>query len=310
MKCRVCGNPANISLRAYNTALCESDFRSFLEKRVHTTITKYRLINPGEKPIIAVSGGKDSLALWSMLNKLGFEADGMYVNLAIGDYSETSLKKIKQMVDIIGRKVYIFSLGNTFNKGIEELSKIIRRTPCSACGMIKRYVMNKVCMDKGYTVLVTGHNLDDEAAALMGNFLYWKEDYLWKKNISLDPTEGHLSKKVKPLFLCSEREVAAYAIMSGIDYIYDECPYSRNASSILYKQTLNRIEERSPGTKLMFVKGYLKRARDVKVQNDQAGFCSICGYPSFSETCNFCKTFERFGIATDIRFDEYGPADS
>jgi tRNA-5-methyluridine54 2-sulfurtransferase len=264
MKCRVCGKPANISLSAYHTALCAEDFTAFIEKRVLTTINKYSLMNDGDTPVVAVSGGKDSLALWHIMNKLGFPADGIYIDLGIENYSDRSLLKIKKMADVLKRKVFIFRFRDMLGKGIEELAKILRRMPCSACGMIKRYVMNKVCLDHGYSVLMTGHNLDDEASALLGNVLYWKDEYLWKKDVLLEGREGRLSRKAKPLFLCSEREMAAYAIINRIDYIYEECPFSIGAKSLLYKGILNKLEELSPATKIGFIKGYLRMTKKIK----------------------------------------------
>jgi tRNA(Ile)-lysidine synthase TilS/MesJ len=66
--------------------------------------------------------------------------------------------------------------------------------------VVKRYLMNRACVDGGYTVLATGHNLDDEASALLGNLLYWKEEYLYKKGIVLESRGTRLAKKVKPFF--------------------------------------------------------------------------------------------------------------
>jgi tRNA-5-methyluridine54 2-sulfurtransferase len=310
MKCRVCGKPANISLKSYSTALCSEDFTSFFEKRVLTTINKYKLIQEGDKPIIAVSGGKDSLALWHIVNKLGFAVDGIYVDLGIEGYSDVSFSKIKAVADRIGRKVFVFPVRDILGEDIKELSKVLRRVPCSACGMIKRYVMNRICMDEGYNVLMTGHNLDDEASALLGNVLYWKDEYLWKKDVVLEAREGHLSKKVKPLFLCSERESAAYAIIAGIDYVYDECPFSVGAKSLVYKGILNKLEESSPATKIAFVKGYLKIAKDMrtgegKKRRDEDGSCQVCGYPAYGDRCSMCRLMEKMGITKAVRFDVY-----
>ncbi len=310
MKCRVCGQPASINLRSYKSALCDSDFISFFEKRVRTTIQKYRLITEGDVPVVAVSGGKDSLSLWHLMNKLGIASDGVYVDLGIKGYSDRSLDKIRKAALALGRKVFVFRIETVLDKGIDGLAKTMRRVPCSACGMIKRYIMNKVCMDKGYNVLFTGHNLDDEAAALLGNILYWKKEYLWKKDVVLEAKEGHLSRKAKPLFLCSEREVAAYAIMNGIDYVYEECPFSIDAKSLTYKGIINKLEESSPGTKLMFVKGYLKTLKDLRSAGEETRetkYCMNCGYPTYGEKCSFCRTLERFGIQYTVKFDEYGP---
>lgn len=309
MKCRVCGSQANIRLSSYNTALCNTDFISFFERRVNRTIQKYKLIEAKDAPLVAVSGGKDSLSLWFLLNLAGVAADGIYIDLGIGEYSRTSFEKSKRLAERLGRKLYRFSFPNLFEKGIGELSRMMKRPPCSLCGVVKRYLMNRACVDGGYTVLATGHNLDDEASALLGNLLYWKEEYLYRKGIALEGRGEYLAKKVKPFFLCSEREVAAYAILRGIDYIYEECPYSEDAKSLLYKSLLNKVEEVSPATKIRFIKGYMERAKEEEARTEP-GRCSLCGYPSYADVCNFCRLFERFGTAEELKVELYEPARS
>ena len=307
MKCRTCGKEANIRLSAYNTALCADDFLIFLERRVTRAIQKYNLIDKADSPLVAVSGGKDSLSLWYILNNAGFPADGIYIDLGIDEYSRVSFEKAKLMADRLGRRIYRFSLPALFQKGIGDLSKAMRRAPCSLCGVLKRYLMNRACVDCGYTVLATGHNLDDEASALFGNLLYWKEAYLYKKSIALEGKGDYLAKKIKPFFLCSEREVAAYAILRRIDYVYEECPYSVGAKTLLYKELLNKIEITSPATKIRFVKGYLDRVKEQEARPDPRR-CTRCGYPSYTETCNVCRLFERFGTGEAIHIEQYEPA--
>ncbi len=306
MKCRICGKQAIVRLPAYNTAFCSDDFITFFEKRVSDTIRKYDLIGAQEKLLIAVSGGKDSLSLWHLLTRLGLKADGFYVDLGIAGYSDVSFQKARQMAAVLRRRLYSFSIDRTFSKGINDLSRLFRRPACSLCGTIKRYVMNRACADHGYTILATGHNLDDEASALLGNILHWKEEYLWKKGVSLEGDGTHLAKKVKPFFLCSEKEVATYALLNGIDYIYDECPYSVGAKTLLYKNLLNRVEEESPATKIAFVKGYLKRTKAEEKKTERS-YCTRCGYPSYGERCNFCRLFDKFGIETGVSFHIYDP---
>ncbi len=311
MKCRVCGAQANIRLPQYNSALCAGDFIAFFEKRVSGTITKYGLLSEQDRALVAVSGGKDSLSLWHLLDRLGFSADGIYIDLGIKEYSHISLVKTRQMADRLHRRLYSFSFSEAFSKGVKELARMMKRPPCSLCGTIKRYVMNRACTDYGYSVLATGHNLDDEASALLGNMLHWKEEYLWKKGVVLEAERG-LAKKVKPFFLCSEKEAAAYALLNNIDYIYDECPYSLGAKTLLYKSLLNRVEDVSPATKIAFLKGYLKRAKaegSRGQEQEEKGSCSVCGYPSYGEQCNFCRLMTKFGSGPAVRFDVYVPSE-
>lgn len=305
MKCRFCNDRAVINLRAYNISLCKNHLTWFVEKRTHDTIRKYRLIQMEDTLLVAVSGGKDSLSLWNILKKSGYKADGLYIHLGIDSYSDESLKKAISFAESICGRLYVVNLKEIFNRGINEIARFLRRTYCSACGTLKRYIMNRICMDKGYTALATGHNLDDEASALLGNLLYWKEEYLWKKNPLLEVEEGHLVRKVKPFFFLSEKEIAAYAVVSGIDYIYQECPYSRGAKTLLYKEILNRIEEESPGTKLGFLKGYLKRAKIERKEGKPMKYCSVCSYPSFGEKCVFCSLTERLNPSLSFTYVEY-----
>lgn len=247
------------------------------------------------------------------MNKLGFPADGIHIHLGIDSYSDTSFEKTRAMADRVHRRLYYFSLPEKFRIGIKDLSRIVKRPPCSLCGMIKRYVMNRACTEHGYSVLATGHNLDDEASALLGNLLHWKEEYLWKKGVVLEAEGIHLAKKVKPFFLCTEKETAAYALMSDIDYVYDECPYSIGAKTLMYKGLLNEIEDESPATKLAFVKGYLKRTekeglRRGDEERKEKTLCVTCGYPSYSGQCNFCLLAARFGSAGPVEFHVYDPA--
>jgi uncharacterized protein (TIGR00269 family) len=313
MKCRTCGSQARIRLPQYNTAFCATDFIAFFEKRVVDTIRKYDLIGQQDRTLVAVSGGKDSLALWHLANKLGYPSDGIHIDLGIDSYSDVSFQKTRAMADRLQRRLYYFSLPEVFRIGIKELSRIVKRPPCSLCGMIKRYVMNRACTEHGYSVLATGHNLDDEASALLGNLLHWKDEYLWKKGVALEAEGSHLAKKVKPFFLCSEKEAAAYALMSDIDYVYDECPYSVGAKTLLYKSLLNRVEDESPATKIAFLKGYLRRAKKETISRmgddkTEKTVCAACGYPSYAQHCNFCLLAARFGTAGPVVFHVYNPS--
>ncbi len=73
------------------------------------------------------------------------------------------------------------------------------------------------------------------------------------------PAAHGFARKVKPLVRLSERETAAYCVLQGIDYIVDECPMSVGNRHLGYKEALNEIEARSPGSKAAFYFGFLER---------------------------------------------------
>jgi len=101
--------------------------------------------------------------------------------------------------------------------------------------------MNRVAYELGYPVLATGHNLDDEVAVLFSNTLNWQVGYLARQHPVLPGREG-FARKVKPFCRFYERETAAYALLRGIDYMYEECPFSVGANTIYYKELLTQVE--------------------------------------------------------------------
>src|SRR5439155_1064624 len=63
---------------------------------VERAIAAQRMLAPGERLLVAVSGGKDSLALWDLLADLGYDTTGLYLGLAIGEYSDRSQEKVER----------------------------------------------------------------------------------------------------------------------------------------------------------------------------------------------------------------------
>ncbi|MCX7770174.1 MAG: adenine nucleotide alpha hydrolase family protein [Proteobacteria bacterium] len=305
MKCKLCGEVAQIELRNHNISLCKGHFLEFIEKRVTKTIEKYSLFNIIDKILVAVSGGKDSLALLHILKKMGFNVTGFYINLGIPVYSDASQEKCMIFSKKYDVPIYVFDLKSFFGIGVFEISKKIRRNSCSVCGIIKRYVMNRFGLEEGYTVLATGHNLDDEASFALGSVLNFDIQRLDKDRIIL-PSKDKALKKVKPLSFLTEKEVAGYTILNGIDYIYDECPYSKGATSMVYKRALNLIEERSPGTKLRFFKKIIenkelfKKSQENPLEEENQ-FCINCGYLTYREKCNFCLIAEKLLCDNKVR---------
>jgi len=155
--------------------------------------------------------------------------------------------------------------------------------------------MNKAALEHGFPLVATGHNLDDEAATLFGSILHWQTDSLSRQSPVLPATHGKLVRRVKPLFRLTERETAAYAFLRRIDYIVEECPFSRGATSLLYKEILNRLEDASPGAKHNFFYGFLERARPAFERSEGVELheCVRCGQVTTGVLCAFCKLVDQ-----------------
>ncbi len=299
VKCRACRQPAVVDVRRHNAAFCEPCFLRHCGEQVQRVVAEFEMIRPGERVLVAVSGGKDSLGLWDLLLEAGVDADGLYLGLGIGDYSDESRRCARAFADRRGARLVEVDLPAQFGYDIPTGSAAARRAPCSACGLSKRHLFNQAALEGGYDVLATGHNLDDEAAVLFGNVLRWDLAYMGRQYPILAESHG-FARKVKPLIRLGEREMAAYCVLRGIDYIVEECPMAAGNRHLGYKEALNSIEVTSPGSKAAFYLGFLDRVAKLVqpvAAAEQAGLhpCPGCGAPTVSELCAFCKLVQRAG---------------
>jgi len=292
-------------MRQHRLRLCGPHFLEWFQTMTQRTIETYRMFGPQERVLVAVSGGKDSLALWDVLLRLGYQAEGLYIGLGIDEglaYSDTSLQMCRTFVEQHqpGAVLHVVDLAGEYGRSLPELARASHRgrgKPCSVCGLVKRHIMNRVTREGSFAAIATGHNLDDEAAVLMQNTLHWQTGYLARQAPVLAEREG-LARKVKPLVRLYERETAAYALLRGIDYIYDECPFAKGSTTNYYKELLNQLELRSPGAKQQFYLSFLEARGSGAVRFAPQGQaelhpCVRCGQPTTAgDLCAFCRLWE------------------
>ncbi len=299
MKCRRCKAPALIDVRRHNAAFCADCFVRHCQEQVRRAIDGFEMIRPGDRVLVAVSGGKDSLGLWELLVDLGYETDGLYLGLGIGGYSDSSGRYARDFATPRGLKLIEIDIPEEHGFNIETAAATLGRPPCGACGLSKRHLFNQAALDGGYDVVATGHNLDDEAAVLFGNVLRWDAEYLGRQYPVLPAAPGFV-RKVKPLVRLSEREMAAYCVIRNIDYIVEECPMAEGNRHLAYKEALNTLEQRSPGAKANFLFSFLERAHerfagDAETERLELTPCTVCGSPTPGEVCAFCRMKSKSG---------------
>jgi tRNA-5-methyluridine54 2-sulfurtransferase len=307
VKCRRCKAPAVVDVRRHNAAFCRECFLHHMREQVRRAIDEHDMLVPGERVLVAVSGGKDSLAAWDLLRALGYDADGLYIGLGIGDYSDSSGRYAREFAEARQLTLHTVDLARDFGYDVPGAAVATRRAPCGACGLSKRHLFNEVARERGYDVVVTGHNLDDEAAVLLGNVLRWETGYLGRQYPVLPASDGFV-RKVKPLVRLGERETAAYCVLTGIDYIVEECPMAAGNRHLGFKEMLNALEDRSPGSKAAFLFGFFERgherfAADASEEREELRPCRTCGSPTTGEVCSFCALRERATVSDEHTID-------
>jgi uncharacterized protein (TIGR00269 family) len=305
VKCRVCREAAVIDVRRQNANYCVEHFLRMCRDQVTKAIDEFEMLRPGERVLVAVSGGKDSLAVWDILRELGWDADGFCISLGIGEYSDRSTATAVAFAEARGWPLEVHDLRAEHGFDVPTAAQVTHRVPCSACGLSKRHLFDDAARRGGYDAVATGHNLDDEAAVLLGNVLRWQVEYLGRQ-VPVLPERAGFPRKVKPLVRLSERETAAWCVLRGIDYVVEECPMAVGNKHLGYKAALNEIEAASPGSKHAFYFGFLADVQERfagTVQEDGGlGSCERCGAPTTDRFCAFCRLVERTAGAEPVPF--------
>ncbi len=292
MKCKRCKATAAVALPSHHAGFCEQCYELFFIRQVEKGIRKQKLLSFEDRILVALSGGKDSLALMLALGRLGYNVTGLHIDLAIPHSSIAARGVVERFCHTHGFELIIKEMLHE-GLAIPDVKARLNRPVCSACGKIKRYFFNKTALDGDYSVLATGHNLDDEIARLFSNTLRWDTAYLSDQGPAL-PAEGGFARKIKPLYRLSEFETANYSFLQGIEYHYAPCPYSQGASFTQYKKLWAKLEERMPGRKLDFYLGFLERGKPVFANHEELcgqtlAPCLQCGYPTSAEVCGVCR---------------------
>jgi uncharacterized protein (TIGR00269 family) len=245
-------------------------------------------VSPNTTILVAVSGGKDSLALWSVLNELGYLTKGIHIDLGIPGFSEASLEASEQFARSRGLELSIYSIRHLFGFTIPEVRRRTHRMICSVCGILKRQFLNRIAVKEGFSVIATGHNLDDEASRLLGNILRHKQEYL-EKTYPYLPSKPGVAARIKPLFRLESAEIRIYCQIREISYFAEKCPFAKGATSHMFLEALQLLEGKMPGTKRDFFFGYLEKKSPPASEDVPEKKCVSCGALSYQDICNVCR---------------------
>ncbi len=255
------------------------------------TVERLRMFSKDDPVCVALSGGKDSLSLLHALHLLGYKAKAIFIDLGISGYSEGSRKVCEKLCSDLNVDLHVYELRRERGLTLSEVSRKVRRPPCSICGAVKRQATNRMARELGCTVLATGHNLDDEVAFLFSNLLNWNLNYLARQG-PVSEAKFKMVKKVKPLCFLTDEEVRIYAEIVGLEVFEGRCPLEGKAPLHFYKRIWNELEGMRPDVKSSFYKGFLRKLKPLlSVDEGELRSCKICGEPTSRDVCSVCSAF-------------------
>ena len=290
-KCTRCKEPPSIRLTSHHAILCTDCFLHYFRTAVRRAMKKFRT-GPDQPLLVAVSGGKDSLALWNALHELGYPTKGLHINLGIGDFSTASCEAIERFAQSRQLSFAEYTIQQELGYSLPEIERRTRRKVCSVCGTLKRQLLNRLSMREGFSSLAIGHNLDDEAGRLLGNMVRHRTQYLEKQYPFLPSTHPRMPAKLKPLYRLESHEIRTFCKLTGIAPVEMKCPFSRGATSHVFKEALHFLEDKMPGTKRDFLFTFVRRRKPPQPDSPYE-LCRACGEPAYSNLCSVCNLLEQ-----------------
>ena len=301
MPCKQCISKPVIKLENTDIKLCKSCFFRYFEKKVRKTIRNYKLVEKGDKILVACSGGKDSTVVLYLLNKIikdrTIKIEGFFIDVNIKVYSKRNKENIEKFCKENNVKLHKTSFRSEVGKSVCYVKDILKAkgmkyNSCAICGVLRRYILNKYARKLKADKLVTGHNMDDEAQSVIMN--------IFKNNVDLFPRLGpktgivedkRFVPRIKPLYFCSEEEVKLYSKLKKFELYYGDCPCAVNSFRDSIKKMLDDFEKKYPGTKSSIINSYLGILPSLK-KNMKIGkikSCKSCSEPCAGDICKVCE---------------------
>ena len=294
MKCDRCENEAVYTRKYSGEKLCSQCFSNSIVRKTAKTISKYNMIQNKELVAVAVSGGKDSLALLKIIHEMSsthnFRIKAITIDEGIPGYRSEALKIVKKFCQELNVEYKVYSYKDLFELTLDEalnLRENEKTSSCSICGTLRRRAINFAAKDIGADVIATGHNLDDTLQTFVINMLSGDTNKIgW-----MDPdTSANSLRKIKPFCEIYESEIVFYAFTNDIPFQSEPCPHMNEGIRTEIREFLNSLEKQHSGIKNNLYQSVLKLSHIVKDTNyKQKTNCKKCGNESTGTICSVCN---------------------
>jgi len=310
MKCSKCSSDAITFIRYSGAYLCAPHFREFFLKRTKKALRKQMEWSTGQgKTTIAVglSGGKDSSTLLVVLKEIigrnpNVSLSAVCVDEGIEEYRPSSVGIAQRLCASLGVDMEIVSFRKVLGFTLDEATKAMdERAPCTFCGVFRRLCLNSAARDMGADYLAVGLNLDDCAQSVLMNFARGDMNKLARLGPHRQIHEG-LVPRILPFREIPEKEIYLFAMLEGLEIHPLECPYAPMAQRNIYRDTVNMLEEATPGTRHAIMRSYDRLYpffREIHPATTLAR-CKKCGGPCSATICKACDLKEFIESGLDI----------
>jgi uncharacterized protein (TIGR00269 family) len=252
------------------------------------------MIQHNELVAVAVSGGKDSLALLKIINEMAsthsFRIKAITIDEGIPGYRNEALEIVEKFCNQLNVEHKVYSYKDLFELTLDEaleLRENEKTSSCSICGTLRRRAIDYAAKDIGADVIATGHNLDDTLQTFVINMLSGDTTKIgW-----MDPdTSTNSLRKIKPFCEIYESEIVFYAFTNDMPFQSEPCPHMNEGIRTEIREFLNSLENQHSGIKNNLYQSILKVSQIVKNSNTkQKTICKKCGNECTGDVCSVCN---------------------
>ena len=294
MICDKCKKQATYSRKYSGENFCSECFSNSIFRKSARTISKYKMIKNNELVCVAVSGGKDSLVLLDILNKMSethnFRIFAITIDEGIPGYRDEALDIVQNFCATLKIKHKVFSYKELFDLTLEEslqLRNDEKPSSCSICGIFRRRALDHAAKSINADVIATGHNLDDVLQTFLINTLSGDTSKIGWMNPDVSSNK---LRKIKPLSEIYESEIVFYAFTNDLPFQTEPCPHMDEGIRTEIREFLNSLEANHSGIKNNMYNSVLKISRFTKKANyKEKQNCSVCGNECSGSICSVCK---------------------
>ncbi|MCF8011776.1 MAG: tRNA 2-thiocytidine biosynthesis TtcA family protein [Clostridiales bacterium] len=223
-------------------------YSRWFKARVKRAIADYKMIENGDKIVIGLSGGRDSVVLLNVLSEIKREISVEYnlyaVFIHMGWTMNTDLLEelcCKHDIPFFCRYTNIGEIVFKHCKG---------KNSCALCSNLRRGALNNVVRELGYNKLALGHHLDDVIETYFMSLLYTGQFRTFSPYTYMDRSQVTL---VRPLIYLSEANVGTYKEKYGLPEVKNPCPLDESTKRSEMKQVVSNLGESYPDIRRKFL---------------------------------------------------------
>ena len=196
-----------------------------LLSRVDRAIRDYHLLKPGDRVLVALSGGGDSFSLLRLLDDarylVGWKADLVPVHIDLG-YRQSPTPQIERLEEYLRKRGYHYRIERT-DFGPLAHSEYNRANPCFLCARLRRRRLFEIAEEEGCGKIAFGHHKDDVISTFFLNLLYNREI---STIMPLQEFFGGKFHVIRPLYYIEKPMLEKFALEQGFPIFGSGCPIS------------------------------------------------------------------------------------